>query len=724
MIDRVIGNYRIVEKVGEGGMGTVYRAVDLMLEREVAIKAIRPELSREPEIVERFRAEAKMLARLSHPAIATIYSFFVEGEDLFLAMEFVRGSSLSHLLQSAGPLPWERAVPLLAGALDGIDQAHRVGIVHRDLKSDNLMVSESGTVKVMDFGIARLIGSSRLTRTGLLVGTLHYMAPEQIRGEEVDRRTDIYALGAVLYEMLTGRVPFQGASDYAVLKAHVEEDPAPPSAAMPGLPSWLDQAILKALAKAPAERFQTVEELRLFLLGGLGSPAAAGPTFVMPAADQPTLRLEPTAGTAPPPATARLPARPAPDPHAPRAPGWAAAPGSTAASGTTLAPPPRTPPPASRTPVPAAPSPVPAPVPAPARLPDQALVPPDSHPGWAGGRRPALLAGVAVAVLVAVLAAAAVLYRTRAAPPVAPPAPAAVAGGTGASGIPGGTGRSGSATASAPGATGASAPRAAIAPGAAPGTTTGRAAGSGRGNAPGGADAGPAVSPAAAASAGGEGAAAKPSPPAMPRTGGKRTGPDAGDAPPARRRTSAPAGAASNASAPAGAAEAGADTENAGGKDERAARAEGAGGQAAGGGSSASGTPDDELRQIGAELEAETDQIRNLYADFLSQKEKGGSPLTATDDKLKDELKDLQRAAEGFHVQFLTGFWARTRSRFGRLGHSEDQKAQVSRVARALLASDSRVNELMAQVKPDPAVRDLWRQIHRQCKRVSAISGL
>ncbi|MBV8201861.1 MAG: serine/threonine protein kinase, partial [Acidobacteria bacterium] len=217
MIDRVIGNYRIVEKVGAGGMGTVYRAVDLMLEREVAIKAIRPELSREPEIVERFRAEAKMLARLNHPAIATIYSFFVEGEDLYLAMEFVRGRSLAWLLHNAGPLPWERALPLLAGALDGIEQAHRAGIVHRDLKSENLMLTESGTVKVMDFGIARLVGSGRLTRTGLLVGTLHYMAPEQIRGEEVDRRADVYALGAVLYEVLTGRVPFEGGSDFAVL---------------------------------------------------------------------------------------------------------------------------------------------------------------------------------------------------------------------------------------------------------------------------------------------------------------------------------------------------------------------------------------------------------------------------------------------------------------------------------------------------------------------------
>jgi eukaryotic-like serine/threonine-protein kinase len=236
-------------------------------------------------------------------------------------MEFVRGRSLSGLLQTAGPLPWERAVSLLAGALDGIEQAHRVGIVHRDLKSDNLMVTESGTVKVMDFGIARLIGSSRLTRTGLLVGTLHYMAPEQIRGEEVDRRTDVYALGAVLYEMLTGRVPFQGSSDYAVLKAHVEEHPAPPSAAMPGLPPWIDRAILKALAKAPAERFQTVEELRL-CLQGQGSPAAAGPTFVIPAADQPTLHMAPTVAAARPPsaATPAAPATPPPAPIPPSSP--------------------------------------------------------------------------------------------------------------------------------------------------------------------------------------------------------------------------------------------------------------------------------------------------------------------------------------------------------------------------------------------------------------------
>jgi serine/threonine protein kinase len=285
MIGRIVGSYRIVEKIGEGGMGAVYRAVDQMLDREAAVKAIRPDLAREPHIAERFRSEARALARLNHPAVATIYSFFHDGEELFLAMEFVRGRTLSRVLREEGALPWQRAVPLLLSALDGIEQAHRTGVVHRDLKPDNLMLTETGTLKVMDFGIARVAGSGHLTRTGLLVGTLRYMAPEQIQGQEVDRRTDVYALGIVLYEMLTGRTPFEGGSDYAVLRAQIEDIPAPPGASVPGLPGWIDQAVLKALAKDPAERFQTVSELHAFLAqhAGLSLP----PTHVLSAAPAP-----------------------------------------------------------------------------------------------------------------------------------------------------------------------------------------------------------------------------------------------------------------------------------------------------------------------------------------------------------------------------------------------------------------------------------------------------
>jgi hypothetical protein len=525
----------------------------------------------------------------------------------------------------------------------------------------------------MDFGIARLIGSSRLTRTGLLVGTLHYMAPEQIRGEEVDRRTDVYALGAVLYETLTGRVPFQGSSDYAVLKAHVEESPAPPSAAMPRLPTWLDHAILKALAKAPAERFQTVEELRLYLQGQ-GSPAAAGPTFVIPAADQPTLHMAPTVASARPPAAATPPA------------------------------------PVATPPMPVTPPPAPPPPSSPAQA-----VPQAAHQRWAGGRRfPRLF----VAATVAALLIAAVLYRMLAAPPVRPRAPDAVATGKRAAGSAAGPVTTGSA------ALPRGVPRASGGAGGIGGIGVKGGAGAG-GTAAGatgtGADGASAGGPSAGATRTGTSALG-----AEPRTRGKRARLGAGDAPSSTRRAGTPGDAASS-TGPDGRQATGAATESAGGKDDRAAggaSATGAGGRTADGGSAASGVPDDELRQLGSELEPESDEIRNVYADFLSQREKGGSRLADSDDKLKDELKDLQRAVDGFHAQFQTGFWARTRKGFGRLSHSEDQKAQVARVARALVATASRVDALMAQVKPDPAVRDLWRRIHQQCQRIAELCGL
>ncbi|HVG06728.1 MAG TPA: protein kinase [Thermoanaerobaculia bacterium] len=309
MIDRILANsYRIMEKVGEGGMGAVYRAVDLMLDRDVAIKAIRPELAREPEIVERFRSEARLLARVSHPAIATIYSFFQDGEDLFLAMEFVRGRSLSRVLESEGALPWDQAVRLLSAAMEGIEVAHRAGIIHRDLKPDNLMIGEPGNVKVMDFGIARAAGSGHLTRTGLLVGTLRYMAPEQIQGEEADHRVDIYALGAVLYQTITGRSAFDGKSDYAIIKAQIEEMPPPPSTVVTGIPGWLDRAVLRALAKKPADRFQTVEEMRRFLATRGGTVTGGEATRVT--GTRPEIAELPTVVTPP---------RPAPRPSLPTA---------------------------------------------------------------------------------------------------------------------------------------------------------------------------------------------------------------------------------------------------------------------------------------------------------------------------------------------------------------------------------------------------------------------
>ncbi|HEV3077148.1 MAG TPA: hypothetical protein VHB47_22190, partial [Thermoanaerobaculia bacterium] len=380
-------------------------------------------------------------------------------------------------------------------------------------------------------------------------------------------------------------------------------------------------------------------------------------------------------------------------------------------------------------PTPATPPAAPSPPSSPAHAVSQA-----AHPGWASGRR---LPGLFVAAAVAALLIAAVLYRMLAVPPVRPRAPDAAAagkraagsaagpvtggnaalprsaaGGTGGPGGMGGIGGNGGAGATEIGGTGAGS------------TRRGDGIGSHGGTGAGGTSASGAGTVADGASAGGAGTSA---PGAEPRTRGKRARLGAGDAPPSTRRASTPADAASS-TGPAGRQAAGAETDSAGGKDDRAASATAAGGRTADSGSAASGAPDDELRQLGSELEPESDQIRNVYADFLSQKEKGGSRLTDSDDKLKDELKDelkdLQRAVDGFHAQFQTGFWARTRKGFGRLSHSEDQKAQIARVARVLAGSDSRVDALMAQVKPDPAVRDLWRRIHQQCQRIAELCGL
>ncbi|HKP84575.1 MAG TPA: serine/threonine-protein kinase, partial [Blastocatellia bacterium] len=182
MIGDVLGNYKVVEKIGEGGMGAVYRGFDVMLEREVAIKMLRPELASQPEVVERFRTEAITLAKLNHPNIATLFSFLREGEDYFMVMEFVRGETLDDAIRKFGAMSLERAIPLFCQALEGIDHAHRMGIVHRDLKPANVMLTEAASIKVMDFGIARVLGTARMTRQGNIVGTIEYMSPEQVRG--------------------------------------------------------------------------------------------------------------------------------------------------------------------------------------------------------------------------------------------------------------------------------------------------------------------------------------------------------------------------------------------------------------------------------------------------------------------------------------------------------------------------------------------------------------
>jgi serine/threonine protein kinase len=289
MIDNVVGSYKVLEKIGEGGMGAVFKGIDLMLEREVAIKALRPELARQPDVVERFRAEAVTLAKLNHPNIATLFSFLRQGDDYFMVMEFVKGETLDSVLRRAGGMPVDRAITLFCQALEGIDHAHKMGIIHRDIKPANMMLTKTGSIKVMDFGIARVLGTARMTRQGSVIGTVEYMSPEQVRGMETDSRSDIYSLGILLYEMLTGRVPFSHPSEYELMKLQIEHLPQPPRQLQPGIPGAIEAAILRALSKEPADRFQTAEAMRVALIGesmvaGTDSEAATRVMTQTPAA--------------------------------------------------------------------------------------------------------------------------------------------------------------------------------------------------------------------------------------------------------------------------------------------------------------------------------------------------------------------------------------------------------------------------------------------------------
>lgn len=279
MVGSVVGNYKIVDKIGEGGMGAVFKGVDLMLEREVAVKMLRPELARQPNVVERFRTEAVTLAKLNHPNVATLHSFFRQGDDFFMVMEFVRGETLDYVIRQQGAMPCDRAVSLFCMALEGIDHAHKMGIVHRDIKPANMMLTDAGSIKVMDFGIARVLGTDRLTKAGHLIGTVEYMSPEQVRGEETDARSDIYSLGILLYEMLTGRVPFNSTSEYELMRCQIEDAPTPPRSLAPHIPLPVEQAIMRSLAKKREARYQSAGEFRTNLLqrntGAITTPLEA-----------------------------------------------------------------------------------------------------------------------------------------------------------------------------------------------------------------------------------------------------------------------------------------------------------------------------------------------------------------------------------------------------------------------------------------------------------------
>ncbi|MFH1681745.1 MAG: protein kinase [Candidatus Eisenbacteria bacterium] len=260
MIGKTISHYRVLEKLGEGGMGVVYKAEDTKLGRTVALKFLPPELTKDPEAKQRFVHEAQAASALDHPNICTIHEIDeVEGLT-FISMACIEGESLKKKIQ-AGPLPIDEAIGVAIQVAEGLEEAHEKGIVHRDIKPDNVMVTPKGQAKIMDFGLARSSGKTTLTKEGTTLGTVAYMSPEQARGEAVDHRTDIWSLGVVLYEMITGRPPFKGDHEPAIVYSILNEDPEPPTALRTGVPMDLERTVRRCLEKDPGERYQTAGDL-------------------------------------------------------------------------------------------------------------------------------------------------------------------------------------------------------------------------------------------------------------------------------------------------------------------------------------------------------------------------------------------------------------------------------------------------------------------------------
>ena len=294
------GRYELRGLLGRGGMAEVYEGFDLRLGRAVAVKQLSAQLAADPTAQARFGREARAAASLNHPNIASVFD---TGEDTdpateisipYIVMELVEGSTLRAVLNEGAPLPPERAFSIVKSLLDALAQSHAAGIIHRDIKPANVMITPAGAVKVMDFGIARAVDetSTSLTQTAAVIGTAHYLSPEQASGKSVDQRSDLYSTGCLLFELLTGRAPFVGETSISVAYQHVREEPIPPSQLNPELSPAVDAVVLKSLAKDPDERYQSADEMKADI--GLLQTGGAGPTRV-----RPTPPVLPTPATVP-----------------------------------------------------------------------------------------------------------------------------------------------------------------------------------------------------------------------------------------------------------------------------------------------------------------------------------------------------------------------------------------------------------------------------------------
>ncbi len=277
-----IGDYLVIGELGVGGMGKVFKVRNVISDRIEALKVLLPNLQDNQELVNRFLREIKVHASLVHPNIAVLYTATCVSDQLLMFIEMIDGVTLADTIK-AGPLNWRDGVNHMAQMLLALSYAHERGVIHRDIKPSNIMVTPAGTVKLMDFGIARGGQDPKLTSAGTALGSLYYMSPEQVKGSEPDCRSDIYSAGVAAYEILTGKKPFEGETEYTIMTAHFLNVPDEPHKVNPNLPPALSPVILKALAKNPDERFQTAEELRLALIAALETPAPIAAPAARPA---------------------------------------------------------------------------------------------------------------------------------------------------------------------------------------------------------------------------------------------------------------------------------------------------------------------------------------------------------------------------------------------------------------------------------------------------------
>jgi Serine/threonine protein kinase len=270
------GRYELIEIVGEGGMSTVFKARDKILDRIVAVKVLKDEFSKDKGFVEKFKTEALSAASISHPNIVNIYDVGQEKDVHYIVMEYVDGTTLKDIIRKRAPLPVNEAVDMAIMICDGVHHAHEKGIIHRDLKPHNILITEQGMVKVADFGIARAVSAGTITYGNNIVGSVHYFSPEQARGEVINRTTDIYSIGCILYEMVTGKVPFDAESPITVALRHIHDAPPSPREKNPDIPAALESIIFRAMEKVPARRFQTAQDMRNALLNVSRAGAIAG----------------------------------------------------------------------------------------------------------------------------------------------------------------------------------------------------------------------------------------------------------------------------------------------------------------------------------------------------------------------------------------------------------------------------------------------------------------